>query len=64
MASLHKESGRRWVIQFQGLDQRRRTIRLGALPKAAAESIKFHVEQIVSAAGANHALPMPRQMTR
>ena len=57
MASLHK-AGKCWTIQFQGLDNKRRTIRLGGLPKSAAESTKFHVEQIVSSAGANHALPL------
>jgi len=47
MASLRKVDGR-WVLQFTGADKRRRTIRLGEMAKRDAESVKSHVEHIVS----------------
>jgi len=56
MASLRKTHGR-WILQFTGADKRRRTIRLGKISKRDAESVKFHVEQIVSALSAGGTTP-------
>ncbi len=49
MASLSHDKGERYRIQFIDADGKRRTIRLGALPRAQAEQIKRHVEALVSA---------------
>src|SRR5207247_10201288 len=49
MASLMKLPGGRWRIQFVGTDGKRKTLRPGAMPKKAAESVKAHVEALLSA---------------
>ncbi len=56
MASLRKANGR-WVLQFTTPDKRRRTVRLGAIQKRDAESVKTHVETIISSAFAGMAMP-------
>ncbi len=50
MASLQSKPGGRWQIQFTNPNKKRKTIRLGKVPKRAAETVKMHVEQLVSAA--------------
>ena len=56
MASLMKKSGR-WLIQFIGPDKRRRTLRLGDVPKDDAETAHRHVEAIVKSMHADNLPP-------
>lgn len=56
MASLRKTNGR-WILQFTTPDKRRRTVRLGAIAKRDAESVKTHVETIISSAFAGASIP-------
>jgi integrase len=56
MASLIKDPGGRWRIQFVGGDKHRRTIRLGKMNKDSAQAIKVKVERLVSASISGHAL--------
>ena len=48
MASMSKSEGR-WNIRFVGPDKRRRWLRLGEVSKRDAETVKGHVEAIISA---------------
>jgi integrase len=59
MASIvtDRKNGRR-SIQFQGLDGKRRTIRLGKCSAATAATIKTHIEHILAAAAAGDAVPI------
>ena len=56
MASLRKKDGR-WILQFATPDKRRRTVRLGTIAKRDAESVKTHVETIISSAFAGTPIP-------
>lgn len=56
MASMSKRNGR-YVLQFVGADKRRRTIHLGDVSKRDAQTVKSHVETIVSAAIAGQQPP-------
>lgn len=49
MASLQDRAGNR-VIQFTGLDGKRRTLRLGDMNKRDCETVRRHVEAILTAA--------------
>lgn len=49
MASLNSDKHGPWRVQFVGRDGCRPTIRLGAIPKRQAESIKLKIEALVSA---------------
>jgi integrase len=55
MASISREPNGRRTIQFVAPDKRRRSIRLGKVSQRAAETIRGHVEQLVSAAISGHA---------
>jgi len=57
MASITKQPGGRKAIQFKGPDGKRRTIRLGKTSQRLAESVKTHIEQLVSAAITGQAPP-------
>ncbi len=46
MASLNKQANGRRVIQFRGLDGKRRSIRLGKIDEGPASDIKAHVEHL------------------
>lgn len=48
MASIAKD-GKGWRILFVDVDGARRTLRLGALDRKAAESIRRHVEALLAA---------------
>jgi integrase len=48
MASITNESGRR-AIQFVGLDEKRRSIRLGKCDQRTAEGVKLHAERLIGA---------------
>lgn len=48
MASLSQNSSGGWVIQFQGADRRRRTLRVGKMPRKSAETVRRHTEELVS----------------
>jgi hypothetical protein len=50
MASLIKQPGGRWKIQFIAADQRRKTLYAGRMPKKAAATILAHVEALLAAA--------------
>jgi len=53
MASIRKENGRNgYRVSFYGLDKRKRSIWLGGFSKRQAETVKSHVEQLLSAKGA------------
>lgn len=58
MASLstNKKNGHR-TIQFRDNDGKRKSIRLGKVTKRQAESVKLHVEHLVSARLTGHAIP-------
>lgn len=47
MASLSREVNGRRTIQFIGVDQKRRSIRLGKVSQRSAETIRIHVERLV-----------------
>ena len=47
MASLISDSGNRWRIQFVFQDVRR-TIRLGKMPRRAAEAVRRHIEALIA----------------
>jgi integrase len=49
MASLRQQSNKTWRLQFVSPDRRHLTLYLGKLPKKSAETIKSHVEAILSA---------------
>lgn len=49
MASVISDAGGRKRIQFNGPDGRRRTIRLGKVAKAQANTVKLHIEKLVAA---------------
>jgi integrase len=51
MAVSSKPNGRQ-EVQFKGLDQKRRTLRVGVMFRADAERIETHVETILEAAAA------------
>ena len=53
MASLSTDAKGNRVIQFVAADGKRRTLRLGKLPKKTAESVKLRVEDLNAAAIAN-----------
>lgn len=53
MASLQALSNGRRVIQFQGADLKRRSIRLGLMPAKQAEAVKVKIESLVIAAATN-----------
>lgn len=52
MASISKDAGGNIRILFIGADKKRRTIRLGAVPKKLAEAVKLRVEALAAAAAA------------
>jgi integrase len=56
MASLFKEPGGRWRIQFKGKDNKRRSIRPGKMSREMAQSIKLKVERLVAASITGHVL--------
>jgi hypothetical protein len=56
MASITKESNGRKTIQFIAADRRRRSIRLGKFSMRAAETVRLHVESIVSSLSARSPL--------
>ncbi len=49
MASISREANGRRVIQFTGGDGKRRSIRLGKVSQRAAETVKVHIERLVTA---------------
>lgn len=49
MASIIRQSNGRKAVQFVGLDDKRRTIRLGKCSMRNAETVKRHVEALVAA---------------
>lgn len=49
MASLFQEKGGRSVVQFVGVDRKRRSLRLGSVTKRQAEAVKGHVEELLAA---------------
>ena len=49
MASISCDKAGRRTVQFMGADGKRRTIRLGTMPKKTAETVRHHVEQLNSA---------------
>jgi hypothetical protein len=55
MASIANDPNGRRRILFIAPDGRRKTIRLGKVPQRAAETIRVHVEHLVSAAASGHA---------
>ncbi len=57
MASVANDPNGRRRIQFIGLDGKRKTLRLGKLPKRDAESVCRHVENILTSAAALQPLP-------
>lgn len=56
MASLCNDPGGKRRIVFVAPDGRRKTIRLGKVPKKTAEAVKFKVECLVAAKLSGHAL--------
>ena len=56
MASLINDPGGKRRISFKGSDGARRTIRLGKMPKKAAEAVKIRIEHLVSASMSGHAV--------
>ena len=59
MASLSTDANGNRTLQFVSGDGKRRTIRLGKLPKKEAETIKLRVEALNAANISQHA-PRPR----
>lgn len=55
MASLSEKNGHR-IIQFYDASGRRRTLRIGKIPKKTAESVRGHVERLVQAQITGHAV--------
>lgn len=56
MASLFPEKNGWWTIQLKAPDDKRKTIRLGKVPKKTAEAIRVKIEHVVSARITGHAL--------
>lgn len=56
MASITRQATGRRLIQFTGPDNRRKTLRLGAVSQRIAEAVKVRVEQLVAAAISGHAV--------
>ena len=57
MASIRKEPGRNgFRISFYGLDKRKRSIWLGGYSKRQAETVKGHIEHLLTAKGAGVAV--------
>src|SRR3984957_9836815 len=56
MASITRESNGRKTIQFIAPDRRRRSIRLGKCSMRSAETVRLHVESIVSSLNAHSPL--------
>lgn len=57
MANIGKDPAGRWLVQYVDCDNRRRTFRVGRLPKAAVETLRGHIEQLVHAQVAGIAPP-------
>jgi integrase len=53
MASISTDAEGRRIIQFVGLDGRRRSVRVGKISKGRAEEFAGHIEGIISAANFN-----------
>lgn len=49
MASISCDKAGRRTVQFTAADRKRRTIRLGAINKKAAETVRGHVEHLNNA---------------
>ncbi len=49
MASIGNDPGGRRRILFVGVDEKRHTVRLGKMPKRAAEEVKRRVEELIAA---------------
>jgi len=56
MASITKEANGRRTVQFVAPDGKRKSIRLGKTAQRNAEKVKLHVEMIVAATIAGHAV--------
>jgi len=56
MASITRQTNGRRLIQFTGVDGRRRTLRLGQVSQRQAEAVKVHVEHLISASITGHAV--------
>lgn len=56
MASISTDKSGLRRLQFIDANRRRRTVRLGRLPKRAAESVKVYVEHLVNAQVTKHPL--------
>ncbi len=56
MASISKQQNGRKTLQFRGTDGKRRSVRLGRMQVREANSIKCHVERLISARLANHSV--------
>ena len=54
MASLSRQPGGRWTVQFVGADGRRRSIRLGKCDKRTAEAARVKIEALAAAKLAGH----------
>ncbi len=52
MASMSTDGGGNRTVQFVGVDGKRRSVRLGKVPKKLAESVKLRVEHLAAAAAA------------
>src|SRR5262245_12667531 len=60
MASISTDGGGNKMIQFIAADRKRRTIRLGKVPKKTAESVKGKVEALNAAKIAGHSVDNER----
>ena len=54
MASLSRQPGGRWTVQFVGADGKRRSVRLGKCDKRTAEAARVKIEALVAANLAGH----------
>lgn len=62
MASLSKEPGRSsWKLVWHDADKRRRSIRLGAMPKKTAEQFKVRFEELLGVLRGRGSIPAPIQ---
>lgn len=55
MASITKEANGRRIVQFVGVDGKRRSLRLGKVNQRTAESVKLRVELILASQLSGHA---------
>ena len=54
MASITRQSNGRRLIQFIGVDDKRKTLRLGAVSQRTADAVKVYVERLASASITGH----------